>query len=68
MKFAEHYNRYLSDKESLTYYKLRYTSQLGNSELERSAMNYYENEQVKKNGILNGIINKGEPMNKVNIF
>jgi hypothetical protein len=58
LRFAEHYNSYFADKQNQAYYKLKYTSQLGNSELERSAMNYYENEQVKKNSSLYGFINR----------
>jgi hypothetical protein len=58
LRFAEEYTRYVSDKENLTYYKLKYASQIGNSEIEKAAMNYYENEQIKKNGSLYGLINR----------
>ncbi len=58
MRFAEQYNRYISDKDNLAYYKLKYASQAGKRDAEREAFEYYENEQIKHNGSLNGLFNK----------
>lgn len=57
MRFAEQYNRWVSDIESLKYYKLKYAAQLG-EDAERLAFNYYENENIKKVGILYGATGK----------
>ena len=58
MRFAESYNRYVSDKDNLAYYKLKYAAQAGKRDAERKAFEYYESEQIKHNGSLNGLINK----------
>jgi hypothetical protein len=53
MRFAEQYNRWVSDKDALKYYKLKQAAQLG-EEAEKLAFNYYENEKIKNVGILYG--------------
>ena len=58
MRFAESYNRYISDKDNLAYYKLKSASETGKKEVEREAFEYYQNEQIKHNGSLNGLFNK----------
>lgn len=53
MRFAEHYNRWVTDEHALKYYKLKYAAQLG-EDAERAAFKYFENEQIKSVGILYG--------------
>jgi hypothetical protein len=69
MKFAESYNRYISDKDNLAYYKLKAASEIGKQEIEREAFEFYENEQIRHNGKLNGLVNKvpEDNYNKTNI-
>jgi hypothetical protein len=69
MRFAEQYNRYISDKDNLAYYKLKYASQSGKKDTEREAFEYYENEQIKHNGSLSGLFNKPpeDNINRTNI-
>jgi hypothetical protein len=57
MRFAENYNRWVTDKDALKYYKLKYAAQLG-EDAERAAFKYYENENIKNVGILYGATGK----------
>jgi hypothetical protein len=57
MRFAEHYNRWIMDKENLKYYKLKYAAQLGD-DASRLAFNYTENEGIKHNGVFYGTLGK----------
>ncbi len=57
MRFAEQYNRWVSDLDNLKYYKLKHAAQLG-EDAERLAFNYYQNENIKKVGILYGATGK----------
>lgn len=59
MKFAENYNKWNYDKETLQYYKLKYAAQLG-EDAERLAFSYYENEKFRRDGVLYGMIRKRE--------
>lgn len=59
MRFAESYNRWKGSQDDIKYYKLKYAAQLG-EDVERLAFNYYENEGLRKNGNLNGVLNKSE--------
>jgi hypothetical protein len=61
MRFAEAYSKWTSDQENLQYYKLKYASQLG-EDVERLAFNYHQQQQVRKNGILDGTINKSQSL------
>jgi hypothetical protein len=69
MRFAEQYNRYLSDKDNLAYYKLKHASQIGKNDAERGAFEYYENEQINNNGPMSGLFSKvsEESKHKTNI-
>jgi len=56
MRFAESFSRWQTDKENLRHYKLKYAAQLG-EDVERLAFHYNERDNIKKNGILNGVYN-----------
>ena len=57
MRFAESYSRWTLDQENLKYYKLKYAAQMG-EDVDRLAFAYNEQENIRKNGVLNGFIAK----------